>query len=546
MKTTIGWKTTCLAALAAFALLGCGPGDAQLNEFDEVLAEGEAELTTVSDDDLNGLYQVKVDGVAVDGEAMVESWPAVGVRLTLQGQTFQLTRAGDALSGPGVALTVKPNKSGVADDSLEGTVDGAAVVLKRDTRLKTSITLTFPGDRPFRQYLTEVIAPAAQRDRESYRMIYSSTAGTWLRSCELYKSGSWLFKYFKGTSWDERSASFHNVVNAVNYVKTTPRRMTKEYKFRTALEANIADPTQMGLAMSTFSMYFMTGAGRGLRMPITSDSMAYFITDRPVRAERIGLVVMDTPQRGPLASTFGRQLLDLSEMPAADSGAYVRAMMDLLVKSSNARASALSPVGRAALTDWYAVMAIEDYRGVVFGWPNLGWGYNMTNVQFYGLLVRALARPGQVDSAGNPVLGQVVVGSQLRPGEPSYADVLNHGNDMQEYSDMARLKTLTSQYLRARHPELVAALEASFAGVVPYSELDYRARNDVFHYVCAQLYDSKGRTAVLRDQARANAVVDAVVAILDTLNAESTQLEAYLLSQGLSASNVPAETSTGY
>ncbi|MBI3181917.1 MAG: hypothetical protein HYZ28_07210 [Myxococcales bacterium] len=125
--------------------------------------------------------------------------------------------------------------------------------------------------------------------------------------------------------------------------------------------------------MSTFGMYFPTSAGRSLRLPITSDSTAYFITDRPVRAERIGLVVMDTPSHGPLASTFGRQLLDLGEMPASDSPACARAMMDLLAKSDVSRAG------------------------------------------------------------------------QLRPGDPSYADVLNHGNDMQEYPDMARLKTLTTR-----------------------------------------------------------------------------------------------------
>ena len=60
-------------------------------------------------------------------------------------------------------------------------------------------------------------------------------------------------------------------------------------------------------------------------------------------------------------------------------------------------------------------MAIEDYRGVAFGKPDLGWGYNMTNVQFFGLVVRALARPTQLDSAGKPILGQVIVGTSSSP-----------------------------------------------------------------------------------------------------------------------------------
>src|ERR1044071_8414319 len=103
----------------------------------------------------------------------------------------------------------------------------------------------------------------------------------------------------------------------------------------------------------------------------------------------------------------------------------------------------------------------------------------MTNVQFFGLVAQALG-------------GKVIVGSQLRPGDPSYADVLNNGNDMQEYPDMAKLKQLASDYLASAHPELIAAVKASLE-VVPDAELDSRAKTDIFHYICAQLYDDKGR-----------------------------------------------------
>lgn len=535
--------------LAGIALTACGPDVVTVSEDPnaDVLGEETDELTTsVSDDDLNGLYTATINGQAVTDEVMVESWTALGIRLTLQGVQYKLTRSADTLSGAGVSLAVKANKSGVNDDSLEGTVNGATVVLKRDTREKAPITLAFPGDRPFRSFLTEVISPAAQRDRESYTTLKSYPMGFWLRDCELYRSGSWQRKFFKGTTWSEQSTSFHNVLNAVNGLRVTPRRMTKQYKFSQALQANLSDPANMGLAVSNFGMYFPTAAGRSLRLKLADDSIAYFITDRPVREEKIGLVVMDTPTHAPLASTFGRQLLDLGEMPAADSAVYVRVMMDLLAKSDSSRFSQLSGTGRSALIDWYAVMAIEDYRGMTFGWPNLGWGYNMTNVQFYGLITRALARPGQVDSEGKPVIGQVIVAGQLRPGEASYADVLNNGNDMQEYSDMASLKRLTTQYLREKHPALVAEVEASFAGIVPYSELDSRARADIFHYVCAQLYDGRGRTAVLKNQAQATRAVNAVAALFDALNANSAQFEAWLLTKGITKSNVPAPKSTGF
>src|SRR6185503_18646316 len=228
---------------------------------------------------------------------------------------------------------------------------------------------------------------------------------------------------------------------------------------------------------------------------------------------------------------FGRQLLDLGAMPASDDPLYARAMMQMLTKSDARFASELSPTGRSALTDWFAVMAIEDYRGVAFGNPSLSWGQNMTSVQFYGLVARALARPDQKDSAGNPILAQVIVGNELRPGDPSYADVLNGGNDMQEYPDMAQLKTLATDYLQEKHPELIAEVRDSFAGIVPAEELGWLASSDIFHFVTDELYDSTGRIANLKDAA-ADRAASAVVALLDTLNHESADFEAYIVSRG--------------
>jgi hypothetical protein len=189
-------------------------------------------------------------------------------------------------------------------------------------------------------------------------------------------------------------------------------------------------------------------------------------------------------------------------------------------------------------------MAIEDYRGVAFGQPDLGWGYNMTNAQFFGLVTRSLARTGS-DSTGKPIIGQVIVGSELRPGDPSYADVLNGGNDMQEYPDMSALKIQATNFLRQAHPQQVAAVEAAFAGVVPKSELDWRAQQDIFHFITAELYDSQGRTANLKGAA-ADAAVNAVVALFDALDKDSVAFEAYVLAHGVTKSNVAAPKSTGF
>jgi hypothetical protein len=190
-------------------------------------------------------------------------------------------------------------------------------------------------------------------------------------------------------------------------------------------------------------------------------------------------------------------------------------------------------------------MAIEDYRGVAFGNPDLGWGYNMTNVQFYGLVVRALARPGQMDSTGKPVIGQVIVGSQLKPGDPSYADVLNGGNDMQEYPDMARLKTLATDFLKRNHADVVANVQTAFANIVPLAQADFRAQNDIFHYITSQFYDSQGRTAKLKGAA-ADAAIAAVAAVFDTLQSDSANFEAFILQNGVTKANDPAPKSTGF
>jgi hypothetical protein len=322
------------------------------------------------------------------------------------------------------------------------------------------------------------------------------------------------------------------LISSLDGMVTTPRSIISDVQFSKAVKDSLKDQSLAGLALVNFNLYFTTGAGRSIHLPLTDHAFAYFITDRPSRAEKLGLVVMDTPSHGPLASTFGRQLLDLGAMPANDNQTYAKAMLDLLVKSDPTAAKSLSGVGQSALVDWFSVMAIEDYRGVAFGNPNLGWGYNITNAQFYGLITRLLG-------------GQVIVGTQLRPGDASYADVLNSGNDLQEYEDMAKLKQLASDYLKDKHPELITAVETAFSTVMPKAEADGRAKADIFHYVCAELYDAKDRTRTLTG-AKADAAVRAVTALFTALETEHAAVEAYILAHGITKSTAPAPKSTGF
>jgi len=112
--------------------------DANTEDQDNSKEDAASTTPTVTTDQLNG--QWRVSGAGDDN--IIESWSAVGIRLHFGGKVISLSRTGDTLTGDGVSLTAKPNKSGIKDDTLEGTINGATVKLTRDTT--TSPT---PDDR---------------------------------------------------------------------------------------------------------------------------------------------------------------------------------------------------------------------------------------------------------------------------------------------------------------------------------------------------------------------------------------------------------------
>lgn len=532
MKRFTGYAFTLAALLSS--LPACVDDAEDTGQEEDLDGDGKADGgdPTVSNDNLNGLWQTTIGTTAQSDDTVIESWSAVGIRMRVGEKTYKLTRSANKLTAEGVALDIKPNGPGPKDDAIEGKVAGKTVKMKRDIKVKPTLTLELPRDRPYRQFLADQLVPLAQQDRESYVKIDADKLQAFMESTVLYKAGSFQRKYMKGATRAEQDATMADLIASLDGMLTTPRSIISDPRFSKAVKDSLKDQSLAGLALVNFNLYFTTGAGRSIHIPLTDKAFAYFITDRPSRAEKLGLVVMDTPSHGPLASTFGRQLLDLAAMPANDNQTYARAMMELLAKSDPSSAKQLSGVGQSALVDWFAVMAIEDYRGVAFGNVNLGWGYNITNAQFYGLLTRLLG-------------GQVIVGNQLRPGDASYADVLNSGNDLQEYPDMGRLKTLASDYLKEKHPELVTAVETAFAGVMPKAEADGRAKADIFHFICAELYDAKGRTASLTG-AKADAAVRAVTALFSALETEKATFEAYILAHGITKSSTPAPRSTGF
>jgi hypothetical protein len=88
-------------------------------------------------------------------------------------------------------------------------------------------------------------------------------------------------------------------------------------------------------------------------------------------------------------------------------------------------------------------------------------------------------------------------------------------------------------------------VQNAFANVVPLAQADWRAQNDIFHYITSQFYDSQGRTANLVGTAADNAV-DAVGNLFDVLAADHANFEAYILANGVTKSATPAPKSTGF
>ena len=109
---------------------------------------------------------------------------------------------------------------------------------------------------------------------------------------------------------------------------------------------------------------------------------------------------------------------------------------------------------------------------------------------------------------------------------------------------MATLKQLATAYLVQNHPDQIAAVKAAL-GWMPANEVDYRAANDIFHYIGSELYDGQARFAGLTG-AKADAAAGSVVKLFDTLGAESAQLEAFIIARGYTKSSTPAPKSQGF
>jgi hypothetical protein len=562
-------------------------------------------------DDYNGVWTVRLDGQAQTDTALTESYRPGGTAITLRlkERVVPLKRDGNTLTAgatdngivdnlPGttppatspddVRLTVSGLQTkDPTDDRLTGTFFGQEVELRRDTRAKPPIVLRLPGDRPWVRFMREVLIPKTAEDRETYHRFQHAEAKRFLTSCQLYRTDYWLRKYMKGGASEQGKRSFDAIIRGMNGLTISPRSISSS-PFGGILRSNMA-PAAMesyALARSGLGMYFSTAAGGAVRIEVTDnrDCVIYYITDRRANSKN-GLVVMDTPAHPPLASSFGRWLLDFSHMDYADDLAFSRALLETMVISSSRSANQLtSPSGRSAYTDYLGVMAIEDQRGVMFANDDLSWGYNMTSGSFTALIARALShgerRTGpdlvailgdttknrnlaqRLELTGREELAtQVIVesfdgGPELRPGECSYFDTLNGaddvlagegisgGNDFQEGRGMSTLRRLTTKWLREKHPQLVTAAEQSVAMFIPQDELASRSKEDVFHLLCENFFEHERFSRVTPAQGRK--IITSAMALVQTIREQSRDLEAFILANGVTKSTEWAPRASGF
>ncbi len=211
-------------------------------------------------DDLNGNWTVTLDGQS-QGRALTESYAEIGVRLRLGDKVLSLTRSGDTLilapaNTPGIVGTLNNNPSNAAnsdvkldiknldtkdqaDDQLVGTYFGKKAVFKRDTSAKPPIVIKLPGDRPWVRFMQEILIPKSAEDRETYHKFNANDARTFLRSCQLYRTGYWQSKYMAGSSKAEQAMSFDRVVIGMNGALVSARSIPKS-RFSPILTQNLS------------------------------------------------------------------------------------------------------------------------------------------------------------------------------------------------------------------------------------------------------------------------------------------------------------------
>lgn len=531
-------------------------------------------------DELNGLWTVKLGGQAAGG-AQTESYPEIGVRLRHKDKVLKLKRVGDTLvidDGNNIGIiggingdTTVPANSEVkleikglntpdpADDQLVGKYFGKDAVFERDIKVKPPIDITMPGDRPWVRFMREILIPKSAEDRDTYHQFNKDTSTKFLMGTQLGASGYWITK-----GWIKDQSAFYALCNELNGLKNTPRRILNT-RFSPAVQKYMR-PDKKGeaaLALSSLGMYFSTASGGSVRIHITSndDSIVYYITDRRANS-RTGLVINKTPLHKPLASSFGKWQNDAGDMTLADDEPYMRGVIESMTKSTTASMNQVSPTGRSAFTDYFGIMAIEDQRGVMFNNDSLDWGRNMTQASFDIGIIRALShgqtrqKPKYDKATKKIVLSQekelamqVVIDGQLRPGTPSYIDVLNGadnalegghrgGNDCQVYG-MSEMEEHTTAWLRKDHAAEINRLEKALQ---PFAYTP--GNSNMFEGMTITFFDNANFSKVT--QAQASEITEAAMAVFRVIKSDSRKLEAHMLANGVTKGSEWAPRASGF
>src|SRR5450432_873077 len=112
LSLTVLGSLHLLACAADEQATDCSPDDAEsclAGDDSDGKSDASGVTVGVTDDALNGLWNTTQGGKQLSGDLVIESWPAVGIQLTLAGKPITFTRSGDTLTSANGSLTITAN-----------------------------------------------------------------------------------------------------------------------------------------------------------------------------------------------------------------------------------------------------------------------------------------------------------------------------------------------------------------------------------------------------------------------------------------------------
>ena len=171
------FQNTCFELLVASLLIATTACAVAGDDTDDGFDDSTDEVSTVvADDDLNGLWTATIDGAPATDDVVIESWSAVGIRVHVGADVYQLSRNGDTLSsGQGSLDRRRRTAAASPTTTMEARSAASRSCSRATSRPSRRSRSSFPGDRPFRSFLTDT---ARARCAAGSRVVQALTTTT--------------------------------------------------------------------------------------------------------------------------------------------------------------------------------------------------------------------------------------------------------------------------------------------------------------------------------------------------------------------------------